>query len=196
MRNLKRLGLVILGNKNSVDVTVDFYSKTTRLVMGALLGSIAVILQSAGIFTGIGYIFSMLATGPIVLSCLLSTRIGLMTYIVTICLLAVVQPSELLVFPFTTGLLGLSIGYGLKYIKRPVFIVFFAAFCLTTGICILLYGIGFPVLGPSVSSEFNGLLFLATFIFSIVYGWIWLRVSILAFNLLHKVIFRRTPTKK
>ena len=195
MRYLKRMTSGIWGNKGPGELafTVDFYSKTARLVMGALLGSVAVILQSAGIFTGLGYIFSMLTTGPIVLACLLSTRIGLMTYFVTIFLLAVVQPSELLVFPFTTGLLGLSIGFGLKYLKRPIFIVLFAAVCLSTGICILLYGIGFPVLGPSVSSQFNIWVFFGTFIFSIIYSWIWLRVSILAFNVFHKAIIRRPP---
>jgi hypothetical protein len=198
MRCLKRMTSGIWGNRSPGDlaVTLDYYSKTTRLVMGALLGSVAVILQSAGIFTGLGYIISMLTTGPIVLSCLLSTRIGLMTYCVTIFLLAMVQPSELLVFPFTTGLLGLSIGFGLKYIKKPSFIVLLASVCLSTGIYILLYGIGFPILGPSVSSEFNILVFLATFTFSIVYSWIWIRVSILAINLIHKAIINRTSIKK
>jgi hypothetical protein len=198
MRYLKRMTSGILGNKCQGDLAVplDSYSKTTRLVMGALLGSIALILQSAGIFTGLGYILSMLTTGPIVLACLLSTRIGLMTYFVTIVLLAVVQPSELLVFPFTTGLLGVSIGFGLKYVKRPIFIILFSSFCLSTGICILLYGIGFPILGPSVSSEFNILVFFSTFTFSIVYCWIWMRVSILANNVFHKAIIRRIPIKK
>lgn len=195
MRCLKRMRSGICGN-GDLPFTMDFYSKTTRLVMGSLLGSAAVILQSAGIFTGLGYILSMLTTGPIVLACLLSLRIGLITYFVTIFLLAVVQPSELLVFPFTTGLLGLSIGLGLKYLKRPIFIILFAAFCLSTGICILLYGIGFPILGPSVSSKFNILVFLATFTFSILYSWIWMRVSVWAFNVFHQAIIRRTPTKK
>jgi hypothetical protein len=198
MRYLKRMTSDIWGNKSPGDlaVTLDYYSKTTRLVMGALLGSVAVILQSAGIFTGLGYILSMLTTGPIVLACLLSTRIGVMTYLVTIFLLTTVQPSELLVFPFTTGLLGLSIGFGLKYLKRHIFINLFASVCLSMGICILLYGIGFPILGPSVSSEFNIFVFLATFTFSIVYSRIWMRVSILAINLIHKAIINRTSIKK
>jgi hypothetical protein len=198
MRYLKRMTSDNWGNKSPGDlaVTLDYYSKTTRLVIGALLGSVAVILQSAGIFTGLGYILSMLTTCPIVLSCLLSTRIGLMTYCVTISLLAMVQPSELLVFPFTTGLLGLSIGFGLKYLKKPILIVLLASVCLSTGICILLYGLGFPILGPSVSSEINILIFLGTFTFSIVYSWIWMRVSILAINVFHKAIIRRTSIKK
>jgi hypothetical protein len=195
MRYFKRMAAGILGSKSPVELayTFDFYSKTTRFVIGALLGSVAVIFQSAGIFTGFGYLLSMMTTGPIVLATLLSTRIGVMTYFVTIILLAVVQPSELLVFPFTTGLLGLSIGLGLKCMKRTIYILLISAFCLTTGICILLYGIGFPILGPTVTSQFNIRVFLGIFSFSIIYSWIWIRVSVLVFNVIHKAIMRRIP---
>ena len=41
---------------NELTPTIDSYSKTIRLVVGALLGSIAVIFQSAGIFTGLGFV--------------------------------------------------------------------------------------------------------------------------------------------
>jgi hypothetical protein len=195
MRYLKRMTSDIWGNQSPRDLvfTIDLYSKTTRLVMGALLGAAAVIFQSAGIFTGLGYLISMMTTGPIVLATLLATRIGLMTYFVTIFLLAMVQPSELVVFPFTTGLLGMSLGFGLKYTKRTIYILPFSGICLTVGICILLYGIGFPILGPSVSSQFNIMVFFGTFTFSILYSWIWMRVSILVFNMIHKAIIRRTP---
>ncbi|MGM7719820.1 hypothetical protein [Metabacillus sp. Hm71] len=172
-------------------LTKDNDSKTKRLVVGALLGSIAVIFQSAGIFTGIGYILSMMSTGPLVLACLLSLRIGVMTYFVTIFLLAMFQPSELLVFLFTTGLLGLSLGIGLKYLKRSIFIIPFAALCLTLGIMILLYGFKFPILGPSVTSQFSSMVILGTFIFSILYSWIWKKASISAFKVLNKVFSRR-----
>ena len=170
---------------------IDDYSKTTRLVIGALLGSISVILQSAGIFTGVGYIFSMMTTGPIVLATLLSVRIGCMTYFVTIILLAMVQPSELLVFPFTTGLLGLSLGIGINYLKKTLLIVSFSAVSLTLGICLLLYGLKFPVLGPSVSSRLSVMVIISIFAFSLLYSWIWLKLSIHAFKIIHKVVFRR-----
>jgi hypothetical protein len=172
------------------------YSQTTRFVMGALLGSIAVIFQSAGIFTGVGYIISMMTTGPIVLATLLSVRIGCLTYLVTILLLAIVQPSELLVFLFTTGLLGLSLGIGLVYLKRTLLILSFSALSLTLGISLLLYVVKFPILGPSVSSDLNVVVSLSTFAFSFLYSWIWLKLSIMAFNLFHKVIFRRLSYEK
>jgi hypothetical protein len=176
--------------------TIESYSKTMRLVVGALLGSIAVIFQSAGIFTGIGYILSMMSTGPLVLASLLSLRIGVMTYFVTIFLLAMFQPSELLVFLFTTGLLGLSLGIGLKYLKKSIFIVPFAALCLTLGIGILLYGFEFSILGPSVTSHFNSMVILGTFVFSLLYSWIWKKLSISAFKIFNKVFSRRLPYRK
>ncbi|HWO95733.1 MAG TPA: hypothetical protein VNM45_05235 [Bacillus sp. (in: firmicutes)] len=176
--------------------TIDSYSKTMRLVVGALLGSIAVIFQSAGIFTGIGYILSMMSTGPLVLASLLSLRIGVMTYFVTIFLLAMFQPSELLVFLFTTGLLGLSLGIGLKYLKRSIFIIPFAALCLTLGISILLYGFKFSILGPSVTSHFSSMVILGTFTFSLLYSWAWKNLSISAFKVLNKVFSRRLSYRK
>ncbi len=195
MRYLKRMTSDIWGNQSPRDLvfTIDLYSKTTRLVMGALLGAAAVIFQSAGIFIGLGYLLSMMTTGPIVLATLIATRIGLMTYFVTIILLAVIQPSELVVFPFTTGLLGLSLGFGLKYLRKTKYILPFSACCLTAGIYILLYVIGFPILGPSVTSQFNLMVIFGTFTFSILYSWIWMRVSVLVFNMIHKAIIRRTP---
>jgi hypothetical protein len=177
-------------------LTIDSYSKTMRLVVGALLGSIAVIFQSAGIFTGIGYILSMMSTGPLVLASLLSLRIGVMTYFVTIFLLAMLQPSELLVFLFTTGLLGLSLGIGLKYLKRSILIIPFAALCLTLGISILLYGFKFSILGPSVTSHFSSWVILGTFAFSLLYSWIWKKLSISVFKVLNKVFFRRFSYRK
>ncbi|MFS0821794.1 hypothetical protein [Bacillus sp. 1P02SD] len=171
--------------------TIDKYSKTTRIVIGALLGSIAVIFQSAGIFTGIGYTLSMMSTGPLVLASLMSLRIGLMTYFVTVFLLALLQPSELLVFIFTTGLLGLSLGIGLKYVKKSILIILFSGSCLTLGISLLLYGLKFPILGPSITSHFNSMVVIGTFAFSLLYSWIWKVVSIYVFKVLHPFFSRR-----
>ncbi|MEH7386385.1 hypothetical protein V7147_13395 [Bacillus sp. JJ1521] len=171
--------------------SIEKYSKAMRIAVGALLGSIAVIFQSAGIFTGIGYILSMMTTGPLVLASLMSLRIGVLTYFVTIFLLAMLQPSELLVFIFTTGLLGLSLGIGLKYLKKSILIIFFAALCLTLGISFLLYVLKFPILGPSVTSHFNSLVLLGIFAFSFLYSWIWKKVSISGFKGLNKIFSGR-----
>jgi hypothetical protein len=173
-------------------VTINGYSNTTKLVAGSLLGAMAAILQSAGIFTGVGYIFSMLTTLPIVISTVFSVRIGFMTYGVTVFLLALFQPSELIVFPFTTGLLGIGLGIGLRFFKKSIPVTFFAGFCLSFGIFLLLYAFRFPVLGPSIKPDFNVKVILGIIAFSLVYSWIWMRVSILGIKILHKVILKRS----
>lgn len=176
--------------------TIDSYSKTMRLVVGALLGSITVILQSAGTFAGIGYILSMMSTGPLVLASLLSLRIGVLTYFATTFLLVMFQPSEVLVFLFTTGLLGLSLGIGLKYIKRNIFIIPFVALSLTLGISILLYVFKIPILGPSATTHFSSIVILGIFSFSIFYSWIWKKLSIVTFKVLNKIIFQRLSNRE
>lgn len=164
------------------------YSKTTRLVIGALLSAIAFILQSAGVFTGIGYLLSMMSTLPIVLATLLSIRIGVMTYVITFCLLAMFQPSEIVIFLFTTGLLGLGMGIGLTYFKKSLWIIASAALFLTLGISTLLFGLKFAILGPSIPSQFNTFVMLGIYIFSFIYSWIWMKVSVSVFNVFHKVL--------
>lgn len=167
------------------------YSHTMKLVFGALLSSIAFILQSAGVFTGFGYILSMMSTLPIVLATLLSFRIGVLTYLITVFLLAMFQPSELLIFTFTTGLLGISMGIGLAYFRRTLLIVSFAALCLTMGIDALLFGLRIAILGPSISSQLNSFIILGIYSFSFIYSWIWMKVSVSVFIVLHTVLPQR-----
>lgn len=172
-------------------LAIDKLSNTLLLVMGALLGTIAFLLQSAGVFAGIGYIFSMMSTLPIVLASHLSIRIGMMTYFVTIFLLLIFQPSELWVFPFTTGLLGIGLGIGLKFFHNRILVILFTSLCLTLGISILLYGLKFPILGPSVTSQFNILVPLIVLIFSVIYSGLWMLVTIPSLKLFEKIVFRR-----
>lgn len=132
-----------------------------------------------------------MATGPIVIACLLSFKIGVMTYIATLLLLAILQPGELLIFSFTTELLGLGLGFALLYIRRNILIVVFSAILLTIGICVLLYGLKFAVLGPSVSTQFTLTIILLIFGFSLVYSWLWKIISILIVTILHRTLHRK-----
>ncbi|GLB61843.1 hypothetical protein NCCP133_39720 [Cytobacillus sp. NCCP-133] len=78
----------------------------------------AAILQAAGgYFPGIGYFFSPLATAPVLLCSMFSIPFGAMSYFLTMMLLFILQPTELIVFPFTTGLLGLGIGASFSFFK-------------------------------------------------------------------------------
>lgn len=155
------------------------WSLIKRMIFTALMASLATILQSAGGFLpGIGYAISPLATAPILLGSLISYRSSTLIYSLTICLLVVIQPSELLIFPFTTGLLGLGLGWTFLALNNYLGIVFVNGFLLTIGICIPLYGISYPVLGPAVTSSFNMMTLLIIFIFSLFYSWLWVKFGV------------------
>lgn len=142
------------------------------LIMSALLAALAAILQSAGgLLPGVGYIVSPLATLPVAVAALLSLSSGISTYIVTIGLLVLLQPGELFIFPFTTGLLGLAVGLSLRLFKRRSAAVIIGGSALFLGILFLVLLLQFPLFGPETATS-TGLL-LICFVFSVVYSWIW-----------------------
>lgn len=170
---------------------VDGYSRTKKLVVGSILAAFATIFQSAGIFVGIGYAFSILATMPIVLSAIISIHLGIMSYFLTILLLLIIQPSEIFVFPFTTGLLGLSLGIAFRWWKSRIAITFFGGIILAAGILFLLYIVKFPVLGPSVSHTFHVRVVFVILMFSLFYSMVWMGLSRKVFELLFKISNKR-----
>ncbi|MCM3567641.1 hypothetical protein [Neobacillus mesonae] len=158
-------------------------SKSKRLIIAALFACIASIFQSAGGFLpGIGYFISPFSTAPILLCSIFSVPLGFFTYLLTNLLLLFLEPSELIVFPFTTGILGLGIGTACSFFKQKILVVGLGAFFLTAGILILLYGIKFPVLGPVVQGSYSILTAGLVFGFACIYAWIWVDFGLFLFN--------------
>lgn len=92
-----------------------------KLILVSIFACIAAILQAAGGFLpGIGYLLSPLATAPILLCSMFSIPLGIMSYFLTFMLLFILQPTELIVFPFTTGLLGLGIGVSFSFFLEEI----------------------------------------------------------------------------
>lgn len=163
----------VLSGKGSAD------NQTKRLVTVAFFGALSALLQSAGGFVpGPGYLISPFATAPIVLAAIISLRSGVSSYLLAAVLLLILQPSELIVFPFTTGLLGLALGYGISRFRNRLQVLLFAALLLLAGIVLPLYGFRFPFLGPSVVAEFRIGTVVSLFLFSCVYSGIWMEVSL------------------
>jgi len=169
-------------------MSLSHYSNTMKLVIGAIMASLAAIFQSAGLFVGFGYVLSMMATLPIIIATMISMRIGMMAYISTILLVSVIQPSEVIVFTFTTGLLGLSIGIGGRKFQKVLYIMLFAALSLTIGIISVLSIFNFPILGPSISTALDIKMLIAVFSFSLLYSWIWIKVSVGFSSIIQKTI--------
>ncbi len=176
-------------------MTTSQFSNTNKLVLGSILGAIAAILQSAGLLAGVGYVFSTLATGPIILATILSVRIGLLTYALTPMLLMIIQPTEVFVFLFTTGLLAVGIGIGFKTVKISTLVAVIGGLCLTAGIVILLTLFNFPVLGPSLT-EISVSVVGGVLAFSIAYSWIWMRISLIGMKYMNRVIVRHIAYEK
>lgn len=159
------------------------HTKARMLVLGCFLACIATILQAAGGFLlGIGYFISPFATLPILIGAMFSFQMGVMSYFLTILLLFILFPSELVVFPFTTGLLGIGIGAAFSYFKKRLSIITLGAILLTIGIMSLLYVFHFPVLGPAVSDSFSFLTAGSIFFFSFLYSWLWVEIALFFFK--------------
>ncbi|MBB3129856.1 hypothetical protein FHS19_004561 [Paenibacillus rhizosphaerae] len=160
---------------------------TRKMIAVAFLASISALLQAmGGILPGIGFLFSPFATAPIVVSSLLSAGSGLLAYALTLLLLLFIQPSELVVFPLTTGLLALGIGLSLYYFKTRWAAVLVGSVVLCSGILLLLSVFRFPVLGPAMSPAVDFKAALLMFAFSLFYSWLWVELSMLLIRKLNK----------
>ncbi|MBT2678263.1 hypothetical protein J7E38_04575 [Bacillus sp. ISL-35] len=163
--------------------------KTMKLILGSFLACISVMLQAAGGFLpGIGLFFSPLATAPILLCSMFSIPLGVMSYLLTIILLFILQPSELIVFAFTTGLLGLGIGAAFCLFRKRLSIIAAGTIFLMLGIIILLFIFDFPVLGPVVSDSFSFLTTAGIFLFAFLYSWLWVEIALNIFKRLKRLI--------
>jgi hypothetical protein len=165
------------------------HKKTKKLMLVSIFSCIAAILQAAGGFLpGMGYLISPLATAPILLIAMFSIPFGVMSYFLTIMLLFILQPTELIIFPFTTGLLGLGIGGSFHFFRKRLSIIATGAILLMSGIVGLLFILEFPVLGAAVSVSFSLLTTGSIFIFAFLYSWLWVEMGLIFFHRLKRMI--------
>ncbi|MGE8206789.1 hypothetical protein ACQKP0_19955 [Heyndrickxia sp. NPDC080065] len=174
---------------HSIQKAFHKMSNTKRLVIGAIFASLSAIFSAAGGFLpGIGYLISPLATAPILFCSMLSAPIGFFSFLVTNLLLLILQPSELMIFPFTTGLLGFGTGIAFHFFKKRLSIILSGGIVLTAGIFILLYLLKFPILGPAVSKTFSSTTAGLILLFSFFYSWIWVEVGLVLVKRLKTII--------
>lgn len=163
--------------------------KTMKLILVSLFACIAAVLQAAGgLLPGIGLFISPLATAPILIGSMFSIPFGVTTYFLTIMLLVILQPAELIIFPFTTGLLGLSIGIAFSCFRTRFVVIASGTIALTLGILSLLYLFHFPVLGPAVSDSFSFLTAGSISLFTFLYSWLWVEIALILFKRLKALI--------
>ncbi|MCM3653769.1 DUF2232 domain-containing protein [Metabacillus litoralis] len=162
-------------------------SITKKLTTIALLTTLSAILQSAGGFIPVAGLFiSPFATAPVIISTTLSEKYGVLGYLLTIFLLVLIQPSEVLIFTFTTGLLGIGIGLAYHVWKRRLSLIISGAIALLSGILIVLLVFQFPLLGPSIQPTIDLPLFFSLAFFSFFYSWFWVELSVFLFKRLKR----------
>ncbi|PGL67886.1 hypothetical protein [Bacillus sp. AFS055030] len=155
-------------------------NKTKKFILVSIFACISALFQAAGgLLPAIGLLLSPLATAPILLCSMFSISNGIKSYILTIMLLFTLQPTELIVFPFTTGLLGLGIGLAFHFFKKRLSIIAVGAMALSLGISSLLFLFNFPVLGPGISDSFSIYTVLIILVFSFLYCWLWVETSLM-----------------
>ncbi|MBS4200845.1 hypothetical protein KHA93_14510 [Bacillus sp. FJAT-49732] len=163
------------------------HTTTMKLILVSLLSCLSTIFQAAGgVIPVLGFFISPLATAPIIVCTIISIRYGVLSYFTTILLLFILQPSELIVFPFTTGLLGLGIGCSFFVFKRRFSILFGGSTSLFLGILSVLYIFKFPLLGPVASTSFNLYTTGSILLFSLLYSWFWIEISVTSFKRIKK----------
>ncbi|WP_051348757.1 hypothetical protein [Peribacillus kribbensis] len=102
----------------------------------------------------------------------------------------IIQPSELFVYPFTTGLLGLTLGIAFKLTSHRLYILSAGAASLTAGIFFVLHVLGFPLLGPDIKSVLSPKAFMILLLSSILYSGIWLMIGKRVIAMLKKRLYR------
>lgn len=169
-----------------------YYSKfslSKKIALGSMFSTMTLLFQSAGgIFPGPGHILSILTTAPILFSTFIAIPLGLSCYFVTTLLLFILQPSEVPIFLFCTGLLGIGIGFGFHYFKSEIPVLLSGGISLTLGIYSLVYGFNFFILGPAFSTSFHYLPATAIFLFSLLYTWLYMEVSLIFIKRISKFL--------
>lgn len=149
------------------------WSETRLLVFAAFMAVFAALFQAMGSLSGIGFFISPLATAPIFLITIISKGFGFLAYFVAIFILLLLRPDELFVFPFTTGLIGLSFGITFPYIRKNLLLAVTNGVVLMFGIFLILYVLKFPILGPTLGKSFDLLFVGGSFAFTFIYCLLW-----------------------
>lgn len=145
--------------------------KARMVCFGGISAAMCVLFQSAPVWLPpLGMALSPLSTVPVALIASISPLTGLISYLSAGALLCTVSFQEVLIFAFSTGLLGLAVGISIKnkMITRSVIcgsVLFF-------GLTILLFVFRIHLFG-SLIQQFWSITQLCLAVFSFIYAAFW-----------------------
>lgn len=158
-------------------------TSVNKIVTCSLLASLTAMLQiSAGLFPGPGNVLAGFSTLPIALATYLGPSLGVMCTIIAAWLTLLVQPAQLPVLALGTAPLGIAIGWGLHHSAKPLTITIAGTICMSTGMTVLAFGLGFNAFWGMLSSK--NLLAAYPFFcgFSFIYSAAWLSFTVRVAN--------------
>ncbi|HAX72256.1 MAG TPA: hypothetical protein DCY20_01895 [Firmicutes bacterium] len=155
---------------------------TKFLVLGALLTVIATIFQCIPALLSEAFIFfTIFSTFPIFLAARLKTSLGIICYLLTILLISFISPHESLIFIFTNGVVGLSLGVARFYFNATKLIFLLSGLILFLSLNLVPYITGVLLFGFSL--QLNLVTQVPLLIFCLVYC--------LIFQYLCDIIYKR-----
>lgn len=146
--------------------------KTKYIILGGLLAVISAILQCIPAFLSEAFIFlTVLSTIPIYIIAKKQPTLGILSYIIAFILISFISPHENIMFIFTNGILGLSLGICNYFTDKKFLICSISTILLTFSICIVNFIIGINIIGFSFNLSFLPivLIFLATSVYSFIF---------------------------
>ena len=140
--------------------------------IGGILTTIAVIFQSAPIFLpALGMALSPFSTLPIALAAYFNISLGITVLFSSVFILIFVSIEEALILLFTTGLLGIVLGF--VYKKNFIVSIISTTITLTIGMILLTFIVGISAFGDFTRSLSIPITILVFIIFSFIYAIIW-----------------------
>ena len=142
--------------------------KTKNIVLGALLAVISSLFQCIPALFSETFIFvTIFSAIPIYLISRIEPVYGILSYIIAFILISLISPHENIMFIFTNGIVGLSLGISQYYLKKRPLICIIAGIFLTLSICIVNFLIGINIIGFSFSFSIIPILiiFMASYIY-------------------------------
>lgn len=116
------------------------------LTMGAVLVSIAVIIQASPLYLPVvGVSLSALSTLPVALASYYNGMTGLLTYLAASILLLFWNVPQAVIFLLTSGLLGIMLGTLIRWRLRLISVVAIPAIALSAGVFLAGGLLGIPV---------------------------------------------------
>lgn len=142
------------------------------ICIGGILTTIAAIFQSAPIFLpAIGMILSPFSTLPIALAAYFNISLGITVLFSSFLILTFFSLQEAFILLFTTGLLGIMVGF--LYKKRLVVSILYTSIALFIGMILLTNIVGISAFGDFTRSLSLPLTLLIFILFSLIYTTVW-----------------------